>query len=138
MSQMEKDFLHAIQMKNNAMVVYCLDKGLNANICDEKGTTALEYALKYNPEFLERLAQHPQTKKETIARAIDTLQAECHTNKDIIAFKKWEKETPFFQKIIDMIIGLKALSLSLKAAETTRSLQIKQQILYKEYQKERS
>ena len=48
------------------------------------------------------------------------------------------KRNAFFQKIIDMIIGLKALSLSLKAAETTHSLQIKQKILYKEYQKERS
>ena len=86
---------------------------------------------------MEKLAQHPKTTKKTLVKAIKTLQMQHRYNEDIKALKEWNKETPFFKKIIDTIIA-KALALSIKAALANRSIYIKQQILYKEYQKERS
>ena len=138
MLQIERDFLNAIRRKDNTFLHLCLSKGLTANICDEKGNTALEYALKYENTIFVELAQHPKTSKGTLARALDYLEVQRYYNEDIIAYKKWKKETPLPIKIIDIVLGNKAFVLSSNSAAVFHSLCIKQHVLYQALQKERN
>lgn len=138
MLQIEQDFLRAIKQKDNRFVLLCMEKGLTANVCDEKGNSALEYALEFDNELFIELAEHKKTTKETLGKALDYIEAQRLSNEHIIAYKKWEKEASFLQKLIDIIIFQKGIELSINATKVYRSLYIKQQFLYELYQKERN
>ena len=112
-----------------------MNKGLTANVCDENGHTALEYALKYDTQILKMFVQNPKTTKETLGKGLDYIEAELYFNKDIAAFRKWEKERPLALKIFDIICFSPVIDLSTKAANATRSLAHKHLYLYEAYQK---
>ena len=138
MLQIEKDFLNAIKSKNDGFVLRCLNRGLTANICDENGFTALEYALKYNGELLTTLAQHPKTTKETLGRTLDYLEAQHFFNKDIRAFEKWKKESSLIKKLFDIAVTSTAVTLSTKATSAYSSILTIRTYLLDLYEKERS
>ncbi|MBE6449736.1 MAG: hypothetical protein E7013_03495 [Alphaproteobacteria bacterium] len=135
MLQIEQDFLHAIQRKDNRFVSLCLDKGLTANIRDENGSTALEHALWYkNDEALALLATHPKTTQKTLGLTLDLLEALRFSDKNLIAAKEYEEKTSFLNKIIDALFLSNGTRIYLNAAKTAGRYCFIQKLLYQEYQ----
>ena len=138
MLQIERDFLHAIEKNDNRLVWLCLEKGLNANTCDENGTTALEYALKYkNDEVLTRLAKRPETTKQTLGRTLDLLEALRASDQELWAVKEYEEKASFLNKILDILFLSNGTQIYLKAAKTAGRYTIIRDFLYREYQNQR-
>ena len=139
MLQIERDFLNAIIKQDNRLVFLCLEKGLNANVCDENGTTALEYALRYkNDEVLTKLATHPKTTQKTLGLTLDLLEALRFSDNDLCAAREYEAKTSFLNKILDALFLSNGTRIYLNAAKTAKRYSHIQKLLYKEYQHQHS
>ena len=135
MLPIERDFLYSIQTNNHSFTEYCLRVGLTANVRDEKGVCALEYALYYkNDKALAKLATHPKTTKETLALALDLLEVLRLSDKDLQAVQEYEKKTSFLNKVMDVLFSNKGIVLYSNAAGSARRYYFIQKLLYEKYQ----